>query len=560
MWRCISALLPALIVGLGTASAAETTSPQTDASSRAPSPAALSLSDLRAQRERQAWKRRRVIFNNDGNEPYWRPFIEANPTPSREALLRERTTGLVGSQVDAIFYCTNAGVGLFSHGTRLGNLRQLDNDGGRTLVRDYIEAGLDPLRVMTDFAHAHGMDLFWSFRMNDTHDGTLSAYGPRMFGENEFKKAHPEFLLGARPRPGETSRIEKMWSAVNYALPAVRDYVAQVVEEVCRNYDVDGIELDFFRHMAFFKSTADGKPATAEERAAMNDLMRRVRDLTEAQGLRRGRPFLIAVKIPDSVEFARDVGLDLETWLKRKWVDMLVPAGYFRLNPWEYSVALGHKYGVPVYPSLDDARIADPASAELRRASPLCYRGRAMDAWHSGADGIYVFNAFAVFRPDSAIWHELGDPTKLVVLDKDYFANDRGDGDKYGLDHHPYRDRSLSTLAPATREVLSVGKAVGVSFPMSDDFAVARQQGLMPKITLRLRFRGLSEPSHVGAALGGRALSALSQQDDWIAYDIDPTTLAIGRNEVFISALAPGPDKISLTDLQLQVRYEKAPP
>ncbi len=70
----------------------------------------------------------------------------------------------------------------------------------------------------------------------------------------------------------------------------------------------------------------------------------------------RGRPILVAMRLPDSAEYCRAIGLDLERWLADDLLDLYIPCSYFQLNDWEYSIALGHKYGVKVYPSLDDVR------------------------------------------------------------------------------------------------------------------------------------------------------------------------------------------------------------
>ena len=146
------------------------------------------------------------------------------------------------------------------------------------------------------------------------------------------------------------------WSSVDYARPEIRDLAFRYLEEVCRNYDVDGVELDFFRHLCYFKSTARAaRPATPS--GGMTDLMRRVREMTEEAGCRRGRPILVSMRVPDSVGFCRDMGFDLRGGSGEGLVDMLITTCYFRLNPWEYSVELGHKYGVRVYPCLSDSRV-----------------------------------------------------------------------------------------------------------------------------------------------------------------------------------------------------------
>jgi hypothetical protein len=77
-----------------------------------------SLESLRAARQQAADRPRRVIFNNDGNEP-----VYLCKTTSPEELLSYRTAPLAGTHVDAIFYCTwSSGFGLFTHGTKVGEV------------------------------------------------------------------------------------------------------------------------------------------------------------------------------------------------------------------------------------------------------------------------------------------------------------------------------------------------------------------------------------------------------------------------------------------------------
>src|SRR5205085_9261183 len=70
------------------------------------------------QREQCVNRHRRIIFNNDGNEPV---YFCTNATAGE--LLRSRTAPLAGSQVDSIFYCTwSSGFGLFTHHTKVGQV------------------------------------------------------------------------------------------------------------------------------------------------------------------------------------------------------------------------------------------------------------------------------------------------------------------------------------------------------------------------------------------------------------------------------------------------------
>jgi hypothetical protein len=67
-------------------------------------------------------------------------------------------------------------------------------------------------------------------------------------------------------------------------------------------------------------------------------------DMADAAGLKRGRPVLIAVRVPDSVGYCNAIGIDLLEWLKGDLLDLLIASGYFRLSQWEDTVALGHRY------------------------------------------------------------------------------------------------------------------------------------------------------------------------------------------------------------------------
>src|SRR5439155_13061338 len=138
------------------------------------------------------------------------------------------------------------------------------------------------------------------------------------------------------------------------------------VEEVCRNYDIDGVELDFFRHAMFFKTPTTGHPSTVEDLSQMTDLLRRIRAMADEVGSRRGRPILLAMHVPDSIEYCKAIGLDLETWLKDDLLYLLITAGYVELNSLDYSVTLARQYGVKVYPSLDETRIKDQPGRQLR--------------------------------------------------------------------------------------------------------------------------------------------------------------------------------------------------
>ncbi len=458
---------------------------------------------LNAESLSEKARQRRIIFNNDGNEP-----VYLCKTASKEELLRSRTTPLIGSQVDSIFYCTwSSGFGMFTHFTKVGQI--FTTREGRftnNCMPQFVERGIDPLQVMVEFAHSNRTELFWSFRVNDTHDGSATDYGPVMFRANKLKQAHPEWLMGSRDKKPKYG----VWSAVNFGLPEIRDLAFRYCEEVCENYDVDGIELDFFRHAFFFKSSARGEPCTEVELSQMTDLLKRIRSMTDAVGRKRNRPILVAVRVPDSVDYCKLIGLDLENWLKGNLLDLFVVAGYTQLNTWDYSVQLGHKYGVQVYPSLDESRVRNETARELRD-SPATYRGRALNVWSAGADGVYMFNYFDAQSP---LWRELGDPKVLGKLERNYFASIRGVG-SVPVPHQKFIH--LSTLNPAKPLVIAPGESTRVEFVHGES---AVGEATPSSATLRLQFDDLPATKDLALTLNGQRMGSAKINGGWVDYKL----------------------------------------
>ena len=352
--------------------------------------APVSLTQLRTLRDEAKNRQRRLIYNNDGDDVK----LGWDGPATREKLLSIRTAPLAGTQVDSYWYSTG-GISFdqFRHKTEKGIVFERRNHWPHNKIAEFIDQGTDALHIMVDFCRENNMEVFWSYRMNDTHD---AGYYKRRVSQGRdpilispWKLDHPEYLVGSLEKEPPYGR----WSSVDYSHQAVRGRAFSLIEEVCAKYDVDGIELDFFRHPCFFKSVAWGDRAGPDERAAMTSLMQRIREMTETVGMQRGKPILVAIRVPDSVPFCRAIGLDLEAWLRQGLVDLMVTTGYFRLNPWQYSVALGHKYGAKVYACLSEVRPSSdaPQYNSQYRNSPQGYRARAIQALKAGVDCRYLF-------------------------------------------------------------------------------------------------------------------------------------------------------------------------
>lgn len=513
------------------------------------------LAELRQARKKAAQRRRRIIFNNDGNEPVY--YLDE---ATEKAFLACRTSPLVGSQVDAIFYCTwSSGFSYFTHNTKVGQVfdttanpkHPANTRGGfsKNKTADFIKQGTDPLKMMVAFGKKHGIEIFWSFRMNDTHDAWGGWYSPCLFPK--LKKQHPDWLVASKEKRSKHGG----WSAVDFGRKEIRDLAVAFCSEVAENYDVDGIEMDFFRHPVYFKNPAWGKDATQADREKMTSMVRRIRTMTERVGLKRGRPILLSVRVPDSAAHCKAMGLDIERWLQEGLIDLMAVSGYFRLNPWETSVALGHQYGVPVYPCLSESRMR--GEARKARGSLASYRARAMNVWASGADGVYLFN---FFNPRSPLWRQVGDPKTMAAMDKVYCVGARGVRDiNRWMANGERRFLNRPTLSPERPMALKPGRAVAVELRVGGAVGERKAGGPTPHVALHLRFSKLADAAELSVKLNGSVLAKGRRNGAWVEYSVQPTLVKKGANRIEVALDAQSAAGPVLQDILLWVRYRAAP-
>ncbi len=351
-----------------------------------------------AARRKAARRLRRVIVNNDGNDVVQLPRDEG---VTAERFLNSRTTPLVGSHVDTVSYCTGV-FDYYTHHSDETQLRTGEDKGVDDWSTDLLATtGKDSLQTMVDFCHEQSWECFWSFRVNDTHDASKN----RLL--STWKQENPSLLVGKR---GDVFPFGyNRWSSVNYGLEQVRRKVLRILKDVALRYDVDGLELDFYRHCVLFESSMMGERPTDEECDLLTDLFLELRAFTFEVAARRNRPFLISIRVPDSVPYCRALGIDLPGLLENDLVDILIGGGYFKLEPWTNWAALGKKYGVPAYAAFVARRLMDGGVPDQPSDLPV-WRGETLNAWRAGISGICTFNRF---DPQDPIFREIGDPDVL---------------------------------------------------------------------------------------------------------------------------------------------------
>jgi hypothetical protein len=146
-----------------------------------------------------------------------------------------------------------------------------------------------------------GIAGFVSFRLNDAHhkkdaDDPKTA---RIDSVPQFYAEHPEYRLGRQT--GQTSYAALLH---DWAREEVREFKFRLIEELCANYDLDGLELDFMRHPYFFKEEETTGEQRREIMTAFVAHMKKTLDATA----REGRVRWLCVRIPAHGRYVQRIG------------------------------------------------------------------------------------------------------------------------------------------------------------------------------------------------------------------------------------------------------------
>jgi len=510
---------------------------------------------LTEARKRAARRQRRIIYYDDGAQT-------SRSYDSPETFLETRLNQIIDTQVDSVWYCTSSsGTIMGTHLSKTGeNYADLPADVGgyvgqlRKQVLALKAAGTETLRLAIDFCHQRDMEILFSLRMNDIHDSFSPAEMP------QWKREHPEFVLG---KPEDKSKYPEsdprwFWSAWNYEIPEVREKIFRVLEDVCQRYDVDGLHLDYWRHIKFFPPTQELQPVEPRHVEMMNDFLRRIRQMTEREGQRRGRPLIIAASVPLTVERSLFVGLDIKTWLKEDLVDVLAGDGGYTPQAMAPQVrkltALTHQYGVPFYPCISrKGMVKGPLDSTVE-----AWRGTAMNIWHAGGDGVFVYDynppedGYEPLAQSVQKLNEIGSPKILKGLDKFYSIDYTTPVGGY---HRP--GWVVPNRLPITCEP---GATVTVPLPVGEDIAASAPDGKVAHAHLRLQLSDATRDA-VAVRLNGRQLDAIrSTSKDWLEYKPDTALVKAGDNRIDLQLRANGQSKsVVLNHVYLEVRYKNKP-
>ena len=379
-------------------------------------------SDAKRAHVEAAQRPRQLIFNDDTHEL----ALESADTP--EGFLGHRLTPLAGTQVGTIAWsvlCGQFDAPVYdshvqpiygdAHG-RFVHYWHRATENVRALTREH----RCPLHLVTDFAHAYGMESFASIRMNDVHDSFLD-------GMTSWKFTHPQFMVDTC---GMLPEFELYTTAQDFSHPQVRERKLEIIDEISQRYDVDGFELDYIRHPVLFSRRMRGEPCNADEVQTITSFMHQIRRITDAAAARRRRPLLIAVRLPDTSTACLVNGMNLAAWLEEDLIDILIAGGGYAPfgMPLDSFVEACRPHGVPIFPCVNQG-----TADLLSQGEFLAFvRALATNWYQAGADGLYFWNLGSPFefkegeeleqmrRNQYACTQEVGDPAMLAGKEKLY--------------------------------------------------------------------------------------------------------------------------------------------
>ena len=502
-------------------------------------PVVLSESHLAA-----ANRIRRVYVNNDVG--YDKVAMGPKETPIKpEEWLAARFSifDQPGSQVDCVGWCFDEG-NIAAYPSKV--IPELQYP---TLLR-WRRDGVDIAQRIVEESRRRKLEVFWEHRLNGA-DREANVKTP---ARHPLKDKHPEWLI----KGGWWKR--GLW---NFAVPEVRDYKVAVLREVAERYDLDGLNLDFGRHPPFLPP---GKQW--EQRDALTDFVRQVRLMLQNVAQRRGRPFLLSVRVADTVPGCHFDGMDIEMWVRQNLIDRIVIGtrsievdltGFRRITEGTH---------VKLFPCIDQHHSPDGYHAV---PSPQFLRGVAANWWHQGADGIATFNFRNVLpgsakvlgssgRPTAAqsvhaiAYREIGDPKTLRPLDKWFVVARRYGGgfyDRFGNRWNHYTNLNHQAQLP-----LAIGNDPGWVEVYVTDVTAARDREL-DQLELRLQISAKPDPQQIDVKFNGVELAEPRIEGNWWTFALNARTLAVGRNLVSVDArqsVSKG-EKVSIEKVEVHVKY-----
>ncbi len=334
-------------------------------------------------------------------------------------------------------------------------------------LRQAIEAGLDPLKVVVDRAHEKGIQVLGSLRMNDPT--APEQENPYMLGR--VKAEHPDIMIGE-----EDPNNPNVATSADFSREEVRKERLEVIEETCSRYELDGLEMDPYVG-AFFKPSEVQKYTPL-----MTEFVRQARQLLDRIGEKRGETPCLTAKVFPSEESNLAMGMDVRAWLAEGLVDLVIP----------YSNSFLFDQEMPIEWLVDAVRQAEASGISAPWIHPMLGRVPYDDRHH--------LPTIEMYRAAAANYHAMGtDGLYLSDLPWPHAENEyrvlreMGDLDIHGRKRKHYfvvqKETGPGSYAPSRHLPVELEEDVPVRVPflVGDDLEAARNDDELKAVRLGVR-------------------------------------------------------------------------
>lgn len=443
------------------------------------------------------------------------------------------------------------------------------------------EAGIDPVEVLLSEARKRGREVFFSYRINGSDNDDLFD-PPHSFDQPiPLKAQHPDWLI---------HKWHPFW---DFSCAGVRALKLEVVREVARMYDFDGIHIDFARIPVLFPAGQQWS-----RRDLLTEFMRQLRAALLEIEQQRGRALLLAARVPENLPGCHFDGLDLEAWIDEFLIDILVLGTRTATVDIAAFRRLARGTPIKLYPSWDNHHSSDG----YRETDLEIWRGVCANWWRQNPDGMHTFNLMLP-SPQAAqnsgarpapgwptqrrVFAEIGNPETLKFKDKVFFVERRGGGhaqpvvpapDNWHTPRHMYFQTNMLASLPTPLNaaggadaLLRLEVADEVSSAAAKIAALTLHLAISPEVPKALstsadleQIASLIEVRINNILLGTAHPETVSvPQGDffkhWLVVTVDPNCLASGANLVGARLRQPPAaacGRISLEKLELHLCYK----
>ena len=515
------------------------------------------------------------------------------------------------TQIDSVLWCWSEG------NDPWWPSKVLDDADIHPYYRKWREKNIDFVRIFLEETKKRGLEAFLAYRINGTDMNDLEGRG-----QVEMKKKHPDWQIdwsalkqsdmlphwklpaAAEGQPNYMIPNNPTLGYWNFAVQGVRDYKLSILREVAEQYDFNGIDIDFGRMCPVLPVGHQW-----EHREELTDFMRKLRLMLLELECRRGRPYLLSARIPETIVGCHFDGIDVETWTREQLLDILcLGVRSFDVDVEEFRDITAGKH-IKLYPGYDSYHFSNgygigPGDEILR-----VMRGVFSNFLAQGADGILDFNfqksspteSGGEAHPDASqrpnmhlqALREGGSLKTLKGKDKIFPVQRRGGGISYIpkprawlTPRHTYINSNMLSQLPTnlandgkgdTLLTLMVGDDVNADAKIIDQITIRvlisdpTAEGLPDKDRLEVvampgdkqTFQDNIPPAksvqdQIELRLNNILLEQLDVENGWLVFTAHSRQFAMGKNLVGVRVTKRPPDvreEIMVEKLEMHVKY-----